>query len=91
MVSTSDMDDSKLVDKPSDIKRPEEVVTSTMKDNMKFGVLIGLVKVGQVTNKEVVNAVLHLDVENSSNIRRYECLWKETDKNTQFEDDTEID
>lgn len=60
MVSTSDMDDSKLVDKPSDIKRPEEVVTSTMKDNMKFGVLIGLVKVGQVTNKEVVNAVLHL-------------------------------
>jgi len=44
----------------SDIKRPDEVVTMATTDNLKFGVLIGLVEVGQVTNKEVVNTVLHL-------------------------------
>nr|XP_018901798.1 PREDICTED: neurobeachin-like isoform X3 [Bemisia tabaci] len=44
----------------SDIKRPEDVVTMAMKDNLKFGVLIGLIEVGQVSNKEVVNTVLHL-------------------------------
>jgi hypothetical protein len=44
----------------SDIKRPDQVVTMATTDNLKFGVLIGLVEVGQVTNKEVVNTVLHL-------------------------------
>lgn len=44
----------------SDIKRPEEVVSMEMKDNLKFGVLIGLLKVGEVSNREVVNTVLHL-------------------------------
>lgn len=44
----------------SDIKRPEEVVAMEMKDNLKFGVLIGLLKVGEVSNREVVNTVLHL-------------------------------
>ena len=44
----------------SDIKRPEEVVRMTMTDNLKFAVLIGLIEVGQVTNREVVNTVLHL-------------------------------
>lgn len=43
-----------------DIKRPEEVVAMEMKDNLKFGVLIGLLKVGEVSNREVVNTVLHL-------------------------------
>eukprot|EP00102_Acyrthosiphon_pisum_P026266 XP_016663476.1 PREDICTED: uncharacterized protein LOC107884902 isoform X1 [Acyrthosiphon pisum] len=43
-----------------DIKRPDQVVTMAATDNLKFGVLIGLVEVGQVTNKEVVNTVLHL-------------------------------
>lgn len=42
------------------IKKPEEVVTMEMKDNLKFGVLIGLIKVGEVSNREVVNTVLHL-------------------------------
>lgn len=44
----------------SDIKRPEEVVRMTTNDSLKFAVLIGLIKVGQVTNREVVNTVLHL-------------------------------
>ncbi|CAH1123738.1 unnamed protein product [Ceutorhynchus assimilis] len=44
----------------SDIKHPEEVVRMAMKDNLKFAVLIGLIEVGQVSNKEVVNTVLQL-------------------------------
>ncbi|CAL7945216.1 unnamed protein product [Xylocopa violacea] len=44
----------------SDIKRPEEVVAMAMNDSLKFAVLIGLIEVGQVTNREVVNTVLHL-------------------------------
>ncbi|XP_050576827.1 neurobeachin isoform X16 [Bombus affinis] len=44
----------------SDIKRPEEVVAMAMNDSLKFAVLIGLVEVGQVSNREVVNTVLHL-------------------------------
>lgn len=44
----------------SDIKRPEEVVRMPMNDSLKFAVLIGLIEVGQVTNREVVNTVLHL-------------------------------
>lgn len=43
-----------------DIKRPEEVVAMTMNDNLKFALLIGLIEVGQVSNREVVNTVLHL-------------------------------
>jgi len=42
------------------IQKPEEVVTMEMKDNLKFGVLIGLIQVGEVSNREVVNTVLHL-------------------------------
>ncbi|XP_017789019.1 PREDICTED: neurobeachin [Habropoda laboriosa] len=44
----------------SDIKRPEEVVAMAMNDGLKFAVLIGLIEVGQVSNQEVVNTVLHL-------------------------------
>lgn len=44
----------------NDIKRPEEVVRMSMTDNLKFAVLIGLIEVGQVSNREVVNTVLHL-------------------------------
>lgn len=43
-----------------DIKHPEEVVRMALKDNIKFAVLIGLVEVGQVSNREVVNTVLQL-------------------------------
>ena len=43
-----------------DIKRPEEVVRMPMNDSLKFAVLIGLIEVGQVANREVVNTVLHL-------------------------------
>ena len=44
----------------SDVKRPEDVVKVAMADNLKFAVLIGLIEVGQVSNKEVVNTVLQL-------------------------------
>lgn len=44
----------------TEIQRPEEVVRMTMTDNLKFGLLIGLIEVGQVSNREVVNTVLHL-------------------------------
>ncbi|XP_033238937.1 neurobeachin isoform X24 [Drosophila pseudoobscura] len=44
----------------SEIKRPDEIVRMTTADNLKFAVLIGLIEVGQVTNREVVNTVLHL-------------------------------
>ncbi|KAI5739314.1 hypothetical protein M8J77_017701 [Diaphorina citri] len=43
-----------------DIKRPEDVVQMIMKDELKFGVLIGLIEVGEVSNREVVNTILHL-------------------------------
>lgn len=43
-----------------DIKRPEEVVAMAMNDNLKFALVIGLIEVGQVSNREVVNTVLHL-------------------------------
>ncbi|CAH2055988.1 unnamed protein product, partial [Iphiclides podalirius] len=46
----------------SEIKRPEEVVRMTTNDSLKFAVLIGLIEVGQVTNREVVNTVLHLEM-----------------------------
>ncbi|CAG9833413.1 unnamed protein product [Diabrotica balteata] len=45
----------------SDIKHPEEVVRMAMNDSLKFAVLIGLIEVGQVSNKEVVNTVLQLN------------------------------
>ncbi|XP_037889207.1 neurobeachin-like isoform X2 [Glossina fuscipes] len=44
----------------NEIKRPDEIVRMTTTDNLKFAVLIGLIEVGQVTNREVVNTVLHL-------------------------------
>lgn len=44
----------------SDIKHPEEVMRMAMNDSLKFAVLIGLIEVGQVSNKEVVNTVLQL-------------------------------
>lgn len=43
-----------------DIKRPEEVLRSALEDEVKFAVLIGLIEVGQVSNREVVDTVLHL-------------------------------
>uniref|UniRef100_T1JPE9 Uncharacterized protein n=1 Tax=Strigamia maritima TaxID=126957 RepID=T1JPE9_STRMM len=43
-----------------DVKRPEDVVKMPMNDKLKFAVLIGLIEVGQVSNKEIVNTVLHL-------------------------------
>ncbi|XP_055933664.1 neurobeachin-like isoform X4 [Argiope bruennichi] len=44
----------------TEAKKPEDVIKMPLNDNLKFAVLIGLVEVGQVSNKEVVNTVLHL-------------------------------
>lgn len=54
----------------SDIKRPEEVVAMAMNDSLKFAVLIGLIEVGQVSNREVVNTVLHLVSASETRPRR---------------------
>ena len=55
------MADNLLASPPySEIKKCEEVVKMSMTDNLKFAVLIGLIEVGQVSNREVVNTVLHL-------------------------------
>ena len=43
-----------------DVKKPGDVLKTTMADNLKFAVVIGLIEVGQVSNKEVVNTVLQL-------------------------------
>jgi len=47
-------------DAKSDVKTVEEVLKSSGNDELKFGLLIGLIKVNQVGDKDVVNTVLHL-------------------------------
>lgn len=42
------------------VQRPEEVVRMAGHDSLKFAVLIGLMEVDQVANREVVDTVLHL-------------------------------
>lgn len=44
----------------SEVKTVEEILKSEGNDELKFGLLIGLIKVNQTTNKDVVNTVLHL-------------------------------
>lgn len=43
-----------------DVKNPEEIIKMSVNDSLKFAVLIGLIEVGQVSNREVVNTVLQL-------------------------------
>lgn len=47
-------------DSGNEIKKVQDVLKSEGNDELKFGLLIGLIKVGQVTNKDVVDTVLHL-------------------------------
>ena len=42
------------------VTSPDTILSTTMNSNLKFGLLIGLVEVQQVSNKEVVNTVQHL-------------------------------
>ncbi|KAK6637446.1 hypothetical protein RUM44_007863 [Polyplax serrata] len=65
-----------------DIKRPEEVVAMAINDNLKFALLIGLIEVGQVSNKEVVNTVLHLIEEVLVDCFRRKVTQCETTKRT---------
>lgn len=44
----------------ADVKTVEEILKSEGNDELKFGLLTGLIKVKQVSNKDVVNTVLHL-------------------------------
>jgi len=37
-----------------------DILKASGNDELKFGLLIGLIKVGQVSNKDVVDTVLHL-------------------------------
>ncbi|KAH3781625.1 hypothetical protein DPMN_159525, partial [Dreissena polymorpha] len=47
-------------DAKSDVKSVAEILNSKGNDELKFGLLIGLIKVNQVSDKDVVNTVLHL-------------------------------
>ena len=52
----------------SDVKSAQDVLKMSGNDELKFGVLIGLIKVGQVSNKDVVDTVLNLVSEFSCRI-----------------------
>lgn len=41
-------------------EKMQNIVQSNENVSLKFGVLIGLIKVESVSNKEVVNTILHL-------------------------------
>ena len=42
------------------VKTAQDILAMTGKDDIKFGVLISLIKIGEISNKEVVNVVLDL-------------------------------
>ena len=44
----------------SGVETAQDVLGMSGADELKFGVLIGLIKVNQVTNKDVVDTVLNL-------------------------------
>ncbi|KAL8612555.1 hypothetical protein ACOMHN_053620 [Nucella lapillus] len=58
-------------DSGHEIKSVQDVLKSEGNEELKFGLLIGLIKVNQVSNKDVVDTVLHLlvggefDIENN--------------------------
>ncbi|EZA55230.1 hypothetical protein X777_05165 [Ooceraea biroi] len=59
-----------------------------MNDSLKFAVLIGLIEVGQVSNREVVNTVLHLV---SVNEKRDDAVPRHEAKRTRCPVDDEDD
>lgn len=44
----------------SDVKTVAEILKSEGNDELKFGLLISLIKLNQASSKDVVNTVLHL-------------------------------
>ena len=44
----------------SKVTTTEDILKASGNDELKFGLLIGLIKVGQVSNKDVVDTVLYL-------------------------------
>jgi hypothetical protein len=46
--------------KLAEVKKPAEVLAMSLKDSLKFGILIGMLDLKTVSNKEIVDAVLHL-------------------------------
>lgn len=47
-------------DSGKEIKSVQDVLKTEGNDELKFGLLIGLIKVNQVSSKDVVDTVLHL-------------------------------
>lgn len=47
-------------EKEPKVATPEDILKASGNDELKFGLLIGLIKVGQVSNKDVVDTVLYL-------------------------------
>ena len=56
----SSTDENKPENTDSKVKTTEEILKTTSNDQEKFGLLIDLIKEKQVSNKDVVNTVLHL-------------------------------
>lgn len=57
--------------KEAEAQSAQDVLKMSGNDELKFGVLIGLIKVGQLSNKEVIDAVLNL-VSPQFN---YDCMF----------------
>lgn len=64
-------ENEKEEEKEPKVATPEDILKASGNDELKFGLLIGLIKVGQVSNKDVVDTVLYLlvggefDIENN--------------------------
>lgn len=53
-------ENEKEEEKEPKVATPEDILKASGNDELKFGLLIGLIKVGQVSNKDVVDTVLYL-------------------------------
>ena len=54
------VEDEKEKAQDGEAQSAQDVLKMSGNDELKFGVLIGLIKVGQVSNKDVVDTVLNL-------------------------------
>lgn len=64
-------------------EKMQNIVEGSENVSLKFGVLIGLIKVESVTNKEVVNTILHLVSTKPhpvAHLRRRELIFRNNKK-----------
>ena len=53
-------ENEKEEEREAKVTTTEDILKASGNDELKFGLLIGLIKVGQVSNKDVVDTVLYL-------------------------------